>query len=189
MISPEIIEGCKLGDRKCQNSLVQEVAPRLLAVCRRYCTDPEKAKDALQETFINAFKYLHTYNGSGSFEGWLKRIAVTCSIGVQKKSGPIYFSEYEIADESGNATIPDVFSDLGVEDIYKLLAKLPKSLNIVFNMYIIEGYSHKEIGDILNITESTSRANLTKARARLIDMISEESRSSGVYKPAAAIFM
>jgi RNA polymerase sigma factor (sigma-70 family) len=188
LISKEIIEGCKSGDRKCQNSLVQEAASRLLAVCRRYCSDSEKAKDALQETFINIFRYLHTYNGSGSFEGWMKRIAVTCSIAVQKKSGPLYFSEQDISDDSNKASIPDVYSDLGVEEIIRLLDKLPKSLNMVFNMYVIEGYSHKEIGEILNINESTSRANLTKARARMIELIKAESAGSGVLKHVAAFF-
>ncbi|MBK9257640.1 MAG: sigma-70 family RNA polymerase sigma factor [Saprospiraceae bacterium] len=188
MISNQIIEGCKLGDRKCQNSLVHEVAPRLLAVCRRYCSDNDKAQDALQETFINIFRYLNTYTGSGSFDGWIRRIAVTCSIAVQKKSGPIFFSNYETEDISQESNIPDAYSDMGVEEIMKLLDKLPKSLNIVFNLYVIEGYSHKEIGEMLEITDSTSRANLTKARAKLIEMIKKEDEVVKSFYPKAAIF-
>lgn len=170
-----------MGDRKCQNSLVQTVAPRLLAVCKRYCPESDYAADALQETFINVFRYIHTFDGRGSFDGWLRRVAVTSCLAVRKKYGKLDFTAIPDDGFDMQYEVPDVYSRFGVEDILKLLDKLPQSLRIVFNMYIIEGFSHQEIGVILNITESTSRANLTKARARLVNLL--ENRISEPLRP------
>ena len=90
----DIVQGCKEGNRKCQDALVQKFAPGLLALCMRYTSDKELAKDALQECFINVFKYIHKYEGKGSFEGWIKRIAVTCTLTIHKKYHQIYFVVY-----------------------------------------------------------------------------------------------
>jgi RNA polymerase sigma-70 factor (ECF subfamily) len=184
----EIIQGCKLGDRKCQNSLVQTVAPRLLAVCKRYCPESNAAEDALQETFINVFRYIHTFDGRGSFEGWLRRVAVTSCLAVKKKYNKIDFTCLPEEDFDLHHEVPDVYSHFGIEDILKLLENLPQSLRIVFNMYVIEGFNHQEISEILNITESTSRANLTKARARLINMLEERSTESAKSQSLRAAF-
>ncbi|MEE9440106.1 MAG: sigma-70 family RNA polymerase sigma factor [Saprospiraceae bacterium] len=173
----KLILGCKAGDKSCQESLVRTYAPRLLAICRRYTKDPESASDALQETFINIFKYVDGFSGKGSFEGWMKRIAVNCSISFQKK----YFSKYHkpgvLEDNSNHSEIPDVHSRMNKEDILKLLEKLPKSLYLIFNMSVVEGYSHKEISEILGITESTSRASLSRARVKLIELLEVQKRT------------
>lgn len=144
-----------------------------MAVCTRYCNDREMAKDALQETFINIFKYIDSYAGTGSFEGWIRRIAVNCSYAYLKKNKKVRFYEDITEHKSIESTIPDVYSQLGKEDLLKLIKKLPEGQYIVFNMKIIEGYSHAEIADTLNITASTSRSNLTRARANLITLMKE----------------
>lgn len=175
----DLIQGCKEGKVKCQESLVHTFAPRLLAICQRYCYQRSMAHDALQETFINVFKYIKTYNGSGSFEGWLKRIAVNSSLHLLKKYKPFDFKEDQQMEVFVDAEIPDVNSTLNTEEILALVDKLPNSLQLVFNLYIVEGYSHKEIGDMLNITSSTSRSHLTKARVKMIELLKEENAYLG----------
>ena len=169
----DIIKGCKEGNRKCQDALVQKFAPGLLALCSRYTSDRELAKDALQECFINAFKYIQGYEGKGSFEGWLKRIAVTSTLTLHRKYHKIYFSEESESDNYKNAVFPDVYSDLGIEEIKELISELPESQYVVFNMNVVEGFIHSEIAEILGITESTSRSMLCKARNRLIGLINK----------------
>ncbi|MFT6336906.1 MAG: RNA polymerase sigma factor (sigma-70 family) [Saprospiraceae bacterium] len=168
-----IIEGCKKGEKVCQERLVRSYAPGLLAICRRYSRDSESANDALQESFINIFKYIKSYSGAGSFEGWMKRIAVNCTITFQKKNFKIHYEPNMLHDSSEHSEIPDVYSTLGKEDILSLLSELPKALFVVFNMHVVEGYTHKEISETLSISEGTSRASLSRARARLIVIIEE----------------
>jgi len=169
----DVIAGCKEGEKKCQAHLVRSYAPVLLSICRRYTRDTESANDALQETFINIFKYINGYSGKGSFEGWMKRIAVNCSISFQKKHFKVYHEADTLSDNFEHSEIPSVYSKLGKDDILSLLEALPKSLYLVFNMHIVEGFSHKEISETLNISEGTSRASLSRARARMIEIIEE----------------
>ncbi|MBK8516948.1 MAG: sigma-70 family RNA polymerase sigma factor [Saprospiraceae bacterium] len=170
----DIIKGCKEGNRRCQDALVQKFAPGLLSLCMRYTSDKESAKDALQECFLNAFRYMHTYEGKGSFEGWLKRIAVTSSVTHQKKFRKIYFEDITEAATWSYAEVPEIYSKIGKEEIMELLSKLPQSLYLVFNLYVVEGYQHNEIAELLNITESTSRAALCKARNRLAELVRKQ---------------
>lgn len=174
MTTEELISRCKSGDAQGQSCLVRTYAPRLMAICCRYTHDPASAQDALQETFINVFKYLHTYTGKGSFEGWLKRIAVNCSLAFVKKIHPVYFAEENSEDALQMSEVPDVYSQLGKEEILTLMKRLPESLFIVFNLIVIEGYNHKEVGEMLGITEGSSRGSLSRARARLIDIVQAE---------------
>ena len=170
MTTDRLIQRCLAGDKACQSSLVHQYAPRLLAICRRYTGgDNHHAQDALQETFINIFKYLHTYNSSGSFEGWIKRIAVNCCLTFQRKIRPIHFAEESEMERITETVIPDVYSSLGKEALLDLIKELPESYYLVFNLYVIEGYDHSEIGKMLDISASTSRSTLSRARAKLID--------------------
>ena len=170
-----IIQGCKRKDRKAQESLVQEFAPRLFSVCKRYCSQPDTARDALQETFLHIFKYIDDYSHLGSFEGWMRRIAVTASIRTQKKIQWHFAVELEEKNQDITHTeIPDVYAQLGEEALLELIKSLPKSEYLVFNLYVIEGYSHKEIGEILSISESYSRSALTRARSKLIQKLNQE---------------
>ncbi len=170
----DIIKGCKEGNRRCQDALVQKFAPGLLSLCLRYSSDRESARDALQDCFINAFRFIHSFEGKGSFEGWLKRIAVTAAITHQKKYKKIYFEEITEEANWSYADVPDIYSKLGKDEILALLKKLPESLYLVFNLYVIEGYQHSEIAEMLGITESTSRAALCKARNRLTDILKNQ---------------
>ncbi|MBK8080537.1 MAG: sigma-70 family RNA polymerase sigma factor [Saprospiraceae bacterium] len=174
MDESQIIQGCKSGDRRCQEALVHKFAPRLLAVCRRYCIDQTLAEDALQETFMNTFRYISSYSGTGSFEGWLRRIAVTKSLEINKKFLKINLFPIESEINPADVVIPDIYSTLGEKEIQLLLEKLPKNQYIVFNLFVVEGYSHQEIGEILSLAEGSSRALLSRARSSLISMMENQ---------------
>jgi RNA polymerase sigma factor (sigma-70 family) len=171
MTIEDIIQGCKEGNRKSQDALVHKFAPVLMAICVRYVGDRDIARDALQETFMSAFKYIHTYKSVGSFEGWLRRIAVTSSLLAKKKYINLNFENVDDITYLSQTSIPDVYSQLSIDELLVLINKLPPSLLAVFNLNIIDGYTHGEIADLLGITESTSRAALTKARVRLIEIM------------------
>ena len=170
----DIIEGCKNDDKRCQEYLVRTYAPMLMAICRRYTGDSTSAYDALQETFINIFKYIGGYGHKGSFEGWLKRIAINCSITFRKKH--INKIGYEYNDEVSPyfTIVPDVYSKLNEEELLKTIEKLPGNLGLVFNLYVIEGYSHKEIASMLDMSVGNSRSALSRARNWLIKELKKE---------------
>lgn len=170
----EIIAGCKAGKHKSQNDLVHTFAPKLLALCQRYTEDRDMAKDALQETFISAFKYINSYNGSGSFEGWLRRIAVNSSLKMLKTMSSRHFADESVIDSNAFAEVPDIYATLNREEILGLLNQLPHAQYLVFNLIVIEGLNHSEVAALLDITESTSRATLCKGRNRLVEIIKKE---------------
>jgi len=168
----EIIQGCKKGNRKSQDALVQKFAPGLMALCSRYVSDTGLAQDALQETFIAAFKYINTYTGEGNFNGWIRKIAVNTSLTIYKKYHKIKF---DTLDDGNEYKIPslraEVEDDMNAEQVLSLLRLLPESMYLVFNLHTIEGYQHHEIATLLSINENTSRAALSKAKTRLKEMI------------------
>jgi len=147
-----------------------------MSICIRYTKDHSLAEDALQETFINVFKYINTFSGSGSFEGWLKKIAINSSLSFQKKIKND--SSFVEIDESFSsyAEIPDIYGSLNREEILSLLNELPHSQYTIFNLRIVEEFTHKEISEMLNISERTSRSTLSRARARLIDIMKREEK-------------
>ena len=164
-----IIQGCQQKDRKCQEALVRKYAPILINICKRYVYDADLAQDALQECFLNTFRYIDNYSGKGSFEGWIKRIAVNCALGVRKKmKGELYINEM---DQVLHVTtdIPDAVSKLKEEEVLKIVDELPESCAMIFKLFVIEGYPHKDIAAALGIKESTSRSQLARAREKLID--------------------
>ncbi len=138
----------------------------LLTVCRRYARDEAMAKDVLQETLIRIFQNIDKYKPSGSFEAWMRRIAVRRSLQWLEKSS--FQHEMQPVDMPDNDFIvPEIYSHLGVEEIMALLKELPEGFRTVFNLSVVEGYSHQEIAALLNITESTSRSQLVRARKLL----------------------
>jgi RNA polymerase sigma factor (sigma-70 family) len=173
----DIIKGCKANDRRSQNALVAMYAPKLMAICLRYTKNKDQANDALQEAFINAFKYMHTFQGSGSFEGWMKRIAVNSSITYIKELKNHRWEDEAVIDTNSFAEVPEALDKLGKEEILELLKKLPHAQMVIFNMSIIEGYNHSEIASALNITESSSRATLCRARNTLVELIKKQEQN------------
>ncbi len=162
----QLLENCKKGDKPSQYELVKRFSPSLLTVCRRYTRDDAMAKDVLQETLIRIFKNIDSFQLDKPFGPWARQIAVRSSLQWIQKN---YFkreSAVEIFHTEPNH-VPEVFNNLGTEVILKCIQELPVGYRTVFNLNIIEGYSHKEIGELLDISEGTSRSQLNRARRLL----------------------
>lgn len=170
----KVIQGCRDQDPVYQEKLVKHYAPSLLRLCSRYLYDDNLAYDALQECFMNVFKYIGGYKEEGKFDAWIKRIAVNCALGVRKKmSGSINIEDIEYTEEAPTY-VPDYAAQFSEQDILKLVDRLPTSAATIFNLYVVEGYSHKEIAELLDIKESSSRSQLTRARVKMVEMIEEK---------------
>ncbi len=162
----KIIEGCKKNETYCQELLFKEFAPRILTVCRRYGTSHFGAKDILQETFLAVFKNIKLYDSQkASIETWMKRIAINTALKAirGKKLQTISFEEYNRTSEETAENAEDV-EQVSIEKILSVIQELPDGYRTVFNMYVIDGYAHKEIADILGISIQTSKSQLSKAK-------------------------
>ncbi len=162
----ELIAGCIHGNRVYQRELYNIHAPVMFSLCIRYAPDYHTAEDFLQEGFLKVYRNLHKYSGVGSFEGWLKRVFVNyCIEQCRKNNHRVLADDIELA---GDYTASEnVLSKLCLEDLMKLVQSLPTGYRTVFNLYVIEGFSSKEIAEMLNITESNLRSQLTRAKASL----------------------
>ena len=163
----QIIKNCANGQKTAQYELVRRYSGMLMSVARRYSTDDSTAKDILQEAFIRIFDKIDQYKTTGSFEAWMRTITMRCALNwIKLKSNQVFSSIVEV-DEDTKTANDDILDKLGSEEIISLIQTLPPGFKAVFNMYSIEGYSHKEIGEILEITESASRSQLSRARVLL----------------------
>ena len=166
-----VIEACKKGARKAQKALYDSLAARMFAVCLRYMGQREAAEDVLQDGFVTLFSKLDTYGGEGSFEGWARKIFVNTALQSLRRTDALKLSD-DLSTAwglSGHETTQ--VQDMGYKEILALIATLPAGYRTVFNMYVVEGYSHKEIAQSLGITEATSRSQLQRARMMLQDLI------------------
>jgi RNA polymerase sigma-70 factor (ECF subfamily) len=166
----ELIKGCIQKNAGCQRQLFESYAGKMLTVCLRYANDNSEAEDMLQEAFIRIFNYIHQFKFEGSFEGWMRRIVVNAALkSLQKKK--INFQEIKEHTDNAPRMEPYAYSNLGQEELLKLINALPEGYRVVFNLNVIEGYSHDEIAELLNIQASTSRSQLVKARKMLQNQI------------------
>ena len=158
-----IINGCKKQERKCQKALVETYSRGLFTVARRYTRDDDSAKDILQEALILIFRNIGKYQPTGSFEGWMRKIVVNASLKHLRDKD---FWKNKVAAESDHfeAIAPEVYEQYDIEAIIHLIQQLPDGALQIFNLYTVEGYDHNEIGELLNISASTSRSQLTRAR-------------------------
>ena len=169
----KLIESCIKGDRASQKAIYDRLAPRMLPLCMRYVGDRSLAEDVLQDGFITLFTHLDSYKGNGSFEGWARKIFVTTALMELRKKDALRMSDELDTVRGMKADLPSQGQNIGYKELMKLVMQLPAGFRTVFNMYAVEGYSHKEIGDILGISESTSRTQLSRARICLQNMIKE----------------
>lgn len=161
-----MINGCIVGDREAQKTLYHRYSPKMFSVCLRYAKDYHSAEDALQEGFIKVFKYISKFRREGSFEGWLRRIFINTSIEQLRKA----VSLYPIVDEEDkpiDIIDENLFDDLDHQDLVSMIQSLSPGYRTVFNLYVVEGYSHNEIAKMLNINEGTSKSQLARARTLL----------------------
>ncbi len=167
------IEGAKRGDKRSQKAIYDLLSGKMFAVCLRYMGDKEAAEDILQDGFVTLFSKLDSYSGSGSFEGWARKVFVnTALMSLRKKDALKNSEDVEVARHI-SSNDPTPIQQIGYDDLMKMIASLPPGFRIVFNMYIIEGYSHKEIAKALGISETTSRSQLQRARMLLQSKIKE----------------
>ena len=169
----QLIESCKKGDRIAQKVMYDRLAPRMFPVCIRYTGDRTVAEDILQEGFITLFSKLGSYKGDGSFEGWARRIFVTAALMYLRKKDALKMSDDLEAARGLKAETASQVENIGYKELMALVMSLPTGFRTIFNMYAIEGYSHKEIADILGISEVTSRSQYSRAKAILQKKIKE----------------
>ena len=163
----EWIEGARRGDRRSQKAIYDLLSAKMFAVALRYMGDKDAAEDILQDGFVTLFSKLDSYSGEGSFEGWARKIFVNTALMRLKNT--------EEVDAAWNITSddPSAIQKIGYNDLLKMIAALPPGFRTVFNMYVIEGFSHKEIAEALGISETTSRSQLQRARVLLQSKIKE----------------
>lgn len=169
-----IIEGCLKNNRLAQQKMYEKLAPRMFALCMRYIGEREAARDVLHDAFIILFRKLESYNGSGSFEGWARRIFVTAALMQLRKKDALKFSvEIENALSIQSDT-ENALQKMDAAKLMKLVMEMPAGFRTVFNMFAIEGFSHSEIAKTLNITEGGSRSQLSRARIWLQERLKRE---------------
>lgn len=173
----ELISQCKKGDRKAQELLYRQLASKMLGVCMRYATSRMEAEDILQNGFIKLFNKLNDFRGEGSFEGWARRIMVHSAIEYYRKN----YKMMQVMDieELGyeQSSQSEIAEKMDAGELLALIQQLPPGYRMVFNMYAIEGYSHKEIAGIAGITEGASKSQLSRARAILKEQIEKMERN------------
>ena len=166
-----LLNSCIAGDREAQKVLYDQLASRMFPVCIRYVGDRMLAEDVLQEGFITLFTKLKSYKGDGSFDGWARRIFVTTALMSLRKKDALKMSDDLEAAKGVRTETASQVQNIGYKELMSLIMTLPPGFRTVFNMYAVEGYSHKEIGEILGISEVTSRTQYSRARALLQNKI------------------
>lgn len=166
----DLIEGCKRGDRRMQRELYERFASKMYGVCLRYAGNAEEAEDILQDGFIKVFNKIDSYRGEGSFEGWVRRIFVNTAIEHFRKR--IYLQPItETEENSIEGKYPSALDDMAEKDIIQVVQQLSPGYRTVFNMYVVEGYTHRQISEALGISEGTSKSQLSRAKQILQELV------------------
>jgi RNA polymerase sigma-70 factor (ECF subfamily) len=171
MTEQSIIAGCLQNDPLAQRELYNRYSPKMLSVCYRFAQNREDAEDMLQEGFIKVFTQIHTFQNKGAFEGWIRRIIIHTCINLLKKNKKFHEQlslEYAETVQFREETIPSMMQ---ARQVVECIRQLPLGYRTVLNLYAIEGFSHKEIGTMLDIEESTSRSQYTRAKNMLETML------------------
>lgn len=166
MNEAELIKGCINEERASQQKLFKAYAGKMLVVCMRYTRNRQEAEDILQDGFVRVFDNIRKFSFNGSFEGWVRKIMINCALRNYRKSS-YQKEQIGIADDYDMPTNATVIEKLSEQELLALIDELPEGYKMVFNLYAIEGYSHKEIAEMLVINEGTSRSQLNKARKYL----------------------
>ncbi len=176
----EIVEGCLRGERRSQEALFKQFYGKMMAVCLRYISDRDSAQEVLQEGFIKVFDKLEVFDFKGSLEGWIRRIIVNTAIDAIRKN-----KRNPFLSDQDNDFKQDAVDEVVEKEKFELLeikseialasiSKLSPAYRTVFNLYVLEDYSHKEIAEMLGINEGTSKSNLAKAKMNLQRILNEQ---------------
>lgn len=167
----QMIALCKKGDRAAQKALFDSLSPKMFAICLRYMGSREAAEDVLQEGFISLFSKLDSYSGEGSFEGWARKVFVNTALMTLRRNDVMRQSEDIESARSISGNDVSALQSISYKELMGMIAELPPGFRTVFNLFLIEGYSHKEISGMLGISEATSRSQLQRARVMLQNRI------------------
>lgn len=165
----QLVNGCRKGQRAAQRLVYERLAPRLYHTCRRYLKKEEEIEEALADSFYIIFTKIDQLKENAAFEGWARRIAINECLRYLRKS--VNFNLYVDDMKASLQPVTDAATDLEEDDLLQLLTKLPAGCRTVFSLYAIEGYGHKEIAALLDITEGTSKSQLNAARTKLKDLV------------------
>jgi len=159
----ELIKECKRNNIKAQSEVYQLYAGKLFALCLKYSKNYQEAQDNLQDGFITIFNKIEQYNFKGSFEGWLKRIVINTALQKYREKNVLNLVTEEIPEKE-SLEIEDEDENISLDFLLSIIQELPNRYRVVFNLYVLDGYSHKEISELLEISEGTSKSNLSRGR-------------------------
>lgn len=186
MTEEAILQGCLKNNAAAQKELYYKYSSKMLAVCYRYAHNREDAEDMLQEGFIKVFSQIHTFENRGALEGWIRRIVVHTCINVLKKNKRFNESVDIIHATGAQVREESIPSIIQAKEVVECIRLLPVGYKTVLNLYAIEGFSHKEIAGMLDIEESTSRSQYTRAKAMLEDILV---RKKILHRPKEQVFI
>ena len=168
----ELINSCISGNQLAQKQLYDRFSSKMYAICLQYSKDSEEAKDILQDGFIKVFQKLKQFSGKGSFEGWLRRVFVNSAL-EKYRNKIVNLSIDDKFDIPAGGAHENIIAELSAMELLRIIQDLSPQYRLVFNLYAIEGYTHKEISKLLNISEGTSKSNLSRARSILQDNVTK----------------
>lgn len=179
----KIVKGCVKGDRESQKLLYQSYYSKMMSVCYRYTKDADEAKDILHDGFIKIFNSLHKFKFDGSLEGWMRRLVVNTAIDNYRRNKKMYsMTETGMTEDQIDLSVEaDVFSTFNAKVIMEAVQSLSPAYRTVFNLYAIEGYSHKEIAEKLGVSVGTSKSNLAKAKVNLRQQLEKKIKYKNEY--------
>lgn len=166
----ELINGCKARNRSAQRNLYDQYSSKMYALCYRYVKDSMEAEDVLVTAFTKIFERIDQFKGEGSFEGWIRRVVVNEALTYLRRNRSMYL-ETDLEAAEREPDYQSISDHLEAEELMQMIQELPSGYRIVFNLYAIDGYSHKEIADQLGISENTSKSQLSRARTYLQKML------------------
>lgn len=173
----KLLEGCRKGNRLAQQELFEKFRKRMFTVCLRYLPDNFEAEDILLQGFLKVFLNITKYSGQGSFEGWIRRIIVNEALMALRAKKMLFVEASEIYHSALSASPEELGFSLNTDDLLNMVQELPEGYRTVFNLFAIEGFTHKEIGEMLNISEGTSKSQLSRARVILQNRLEKSSEA------------
>ncbi len=171
----DILQGCRKNKRQYQEILYRKYAARMYGICMSYAGNRDMAQDMLQDAFVKVYRKIRDFNMEGSLEGWIRRIVANTAIDHLRKNQRQRNYIRETDELPDTAYEPEVLEDMKAQDVLKLVARLPEGARIIFNLFALEGYTHKEIAEKMNISEGTSKSQFNRARKMLMLLLGKES--------------
>jgi len=169
----ELLAGCKKNKRHYQEILYRKYARKMYGLCMSYAPERDMAQDILQDAFIKVFNKIKDFKKDGSLEGWIRKIIVNTALDHLRKQTREYRYVVDNDGDKEDECNPDAIENLKTEDVLKMVAELPEGARMVFNLHVLEGYTHKEIAEKMNITEGTSKSQFNRARKKLMILLNK----------------